>query len=158
MNVVIIILILVALLFAVAFFTRRRFGVLGLALTAGAMLSGLWAQDLTPYIQQAGVELVAPPLQSVVAAIVILLPAIVLLFSGPTYHKMWQKVVGSGIFALLALAFLLEPLGGALVLDDNGQKVYSFLADNRTWIITGGILYALFDLLAVKTPKHTKEK
>jgi hypothetical protein len=158
MNVIVIILILVALLFAAAFFTKRRFGVLGLALTAGATLSKLWATDLTPYVQNAGVKLIAPPLESVVAAVVILLPAIVLLFSGPTYHKLWQKIVGSAVFALLAIAFLLGPLGNALVLEGNGQTIYVFLVNNQTWIITGSILYALFDVLAVKTPKHKKEK
>lgn len=158
MNVVIVILILIALLFALSFFTKRRFGVLGLALTAGATLSQLWAGDLTPYVQQAGLQLVAPPLESVVAAAVILLPAIVLLFSGPSYHTLWQKVVSSAVFALLALAFLLEPLGGALVLQGDGQTVYVSLLHNRTWIITGGILYALYDLLMAKSPKPSKEK
>lgn len=157
MNVVIIVLILVVLLFAVSFFTRRRFGVLGLALAAGAMLSETWTPGLTPYVHEAGVRLVAPPLESVVGSVLILLPAILLLFSGPTYHTLWQKIVGSAVFALLALSFLLEPLGGALVLTGDSQTVYAFLVDNRTWIITGGILYALVDLLMVKTPRH-KEK
>lgn len=154
MNVVIVILILVALLFALSFFTKRRFGVLGLALAAGAMLSKTWAPELTPYVRQAGVQLVAPPLESVVAASLVLLPAILLLFSGPTYHAMWQKLIGSAVFALLAISFLLEPLGGALVLTGDSQAVYEFLVHNRTWIITGGILYALFDLLMVRTPRH----
>lgn len=157
MNIVIIVLVLVALLFALAFFTRRRFGVLGLALAAGAMLSKTWAPELTPYVRQAGVQLVAPPLESVIAAALIVLPAVLLLFSGPTYHAMWQKVVGSAVFALLALSFLLEPLGGALVLTGDSQAVYAFLIDNRSWIITGGILYALVDLLMVHTPKRHKE-
>lgn len=157
MNVVIVILILVAILFVAPFFTKRRFGVLGLALTAGATLSALWAADLVPFVEGAGVELVAPPLESVVAAAVILIPPILLLFSGPTYHKTWQKVVGSAAFALLAVAFLLDPLGNALVLQGDSQKVYTFLVENKTWIITGAIIYALYDLLTLKTPKPAKE-
>lgn len=157
MNLVVIVLILIALLFGLAFFTKRRFGVLGLALAAGAMLSETWAPGLTPYVRDAGVQLVAPPLENVIAAALILLPAILLLFSGPTYHMLWQKLIGSAVFALLALSFLLEPLGGALVLTGDSRTVYDFLIQHRTWIITGGILYALVDLLMVKTPRHTKE-
>ncbi|OGL22296.1 hypothetical protein A2707_03135 [Candidatus Saccharibacteria bacterium RIFCSPHIGHO2_01_FULL_45_15] len=158
MNVLIIVAIIFGgVLFALAFFTKRRFGVLGLALTAGATLSGLWANELTPYVQQAGLELVAPPLETVVAAGLILLPATALLFSGPTVHKFPQKVVGAALFALLALAFMLEPLGNALVLEGDGKTAFGYLTDYRGWIITAGILYALFDLLFVKTLKHDKE-
>jgi hypothetical protein len=156
MTVVIIVLIIIAILFATMFFTKRRFGVLGLALTAGATLSGLWATDVTPFVASSGVELIAPPLGSVVAAVMILLPAILLLFSGPTYSELWQKLVGSAAFALLALAFLLQPLGSALVIEGDGQKVYDFLVTYRTWIVTGGIVFALFDLLAIKSPRHHK--
>lgn len=153
MNVVIVILAILVALFALTFFTKRRFGVLGLALAAGAVLSDLWAADVTPYVQKAGFVISAPPMQTVVAAIIILLPAVLLLFSGPTYHKKIQRVVGAFAFALLAVAFLLEPLGNALVLTGEGKDIYTMLVDNREYIITAGIIFALFDLLSVKTPK-----
>ncbi len=158
MNVAIVLLILLTVLFALTFFTKRRFGVLGLALTAGATLSGLWTPDVVPIVQQAGVELVAPPLSSVVAAAIILLPAVVLLFSGPTYSSKLQRAIGSLVFSLLALAFMLEPLGGALVLEGDGKRLFDILVEYRVWIITAGILLALADLLFVKTPKISKEK
>ena len=158
MNVAIVLLILLAVLFALTFFTKRRFGVLGLALTAGATLSGLWTPDVVPIVQQAGVELVAPPLSSVVAAAIILLPAVVLLFSGPTYSSRLQRAIGALVFSLLALTFMLEPLGGALVLEGDGKRLFDILVEYRVWIITAGILLALADLLFVKTPKISKEK
>lgn len=158
MNVAIVLLILLTVLFALTFFTKRRFGVLGLALTAGATLSGLWTPDVVPIVQQAGVELVAPPLSSVVAAAIILLPAVVLLFSGPTYSSKLQRAIGSLVFSLLALAFMLEPLEGALVLEGDGKRLFDILVEYRVWIITAGILLALADLLFVKTPKISKEK
>lgn len=157
MNVLIVVLVILAALFALAFFTKRRFGVLGLALAAGAMLSDLWARELTPYVEQAGLQIVAPPMETLVAAGIILLPAILLLFSGPTYAKMPQRIIGASAFALLAAAFLLTPLGNALVITGDSQQVYRALTDNRMYIITAGIIFALFDLLTVKTPKH-KEK
>ena len=156
MSVIIVILILTVLLFALPYFTKRRFGVLGLALAAGATLSKLWAAEVTPYVRQVGVEVVTPPLESIVAATLIMAPAALLLLSGPTYHALVQRIVGSAAFAVLALAFLLEPLGGAIIFDSSSQPIYSFLLANKQWIITGGILFALFDLFALKLPGRKK--
>ena len=155
MSVAVVLAIILALLFAMTYFTRRRFGVLGLALAAGSTLSSLWANDLTPWVQGAGIEIVAPPLASVVAAAIVLLPAVVLLFSGPTYKKMIDRVVGAAAFSLLALAFLLPILGDTLALVGDGKQVFDFVAKYRLWIVTGGLLFAIFDLLRVKTPRHT---
>lgn len=158
MNVVIIFLIVVAALFVVAFATKRRFGVLGLALAAGAMLSSLWSEKLTPLVEQTGVvSIVLPPLESLVAAALVLLPAVLLFFSGPTYKHIGHRVMGSFAFAILALALLLEPLGSALVLQDIGKQIYDFFVENRVYIVTAGLVFALFDILATKTPKHHKE-
>src|SRR5664279_826134 len=132
MSFVVIFIILIASLFATAYFTKRRFGVLGLALSAGAMLSMLWVGDLTPIIERAGVILIAPPLKSVVAVALILLPAAVLLVRGPSYHDPVHRVIGAIAFALLATALLLEPLGSALVIEGPGQQVYDFVAVSYT--------------------------
>lgn len=157
MSFLVIFLGVIALLFALAFFTRRRFGVLGLALAAGAMISTLWVGDLTPIIAQAGFVLIKPPLHSVVSAALILAPAVLLLFSGPTYKTMLQRVVGAAAFAVLATALLLEPLGSALVIDTTAKPVYDFFVQYRTVIITGCLSVALLDLLITKTPKIHKE-
>ena len=153
MSVVVIILIIIGLLFTLTYFTRRRFGVLGLALAAGFLLSEMWTGDVTPFIEGAGVELLSPPLKSVVAAGLILLPAVTLLFSGPSYHKRWQRLVGATAFALLATSFLLSPLGSALVLDESSRAIYNTLQDNRNVIITAALMYALYDILTLKTPR-----
>lgn len=161
MNILIILAIIFGLLFAVAYITRRRFGVLGLALSAGAMLSEMWTDAVTPLVQRAGVELFAPPLTTVVAAGLVLLPAVLLLFSGPTYGRGPQRLVGSAAFALLAAALILTPLGNALNFDPLSRSIFIFLDENKTFIITAGIAYALFDILTLKTPRHkhrNKEK
>ncbi|MFZ1360622.1 MAG: hypothetical protein WAS27_01140 [Candidatus Saccharimonadales bacterium] len=155
MNVAIVVMIIIALLFGIAFLTKRRFGVLGLALTAGATLSAMWATDLTPVVEKSGFLITAPPMETIVAAVVVLLPAIILLFSGPTYRKLSHRVIGAAAFGLLATAFLLEPLGSAIVLTDDSGEVYAWLVDNRAYIITAGILFALFDLLSVKSSKKS---
>ncbi len=144
-------------LFALAFLTKRRFGVLGLALAADAMLGRLWVGDLTPIIAKAGFVLVKPPLESVVLAGLILLPAVLLLASGPTYKKMRQRVVGAALFAVLATALLLEPLGSALVIDDTAKPVYEFFVRYHVSIITVCLALALLDLLVTRTPRIHQE-
>lgn len=158
MSFLVILLSIILLLFLAAYFTKRRFGVLGLALAAGAMLSSLWVGDLTPLIAQAGVVLIKPPLQSVVSAGLILLPALLLLSSGPSYKSQLQRIVGAAAFAVLAIALLLDPLGSALVIDKVGQPVYDFFVSNRAIIVTLCLALAIIDLFIVKTPKrHHKE-
>jgi len=157
MDMAFFLLIIIAALFATAYFTKRRFGVLGLALCAGSLISSMWTADVTPLIQSAGIRLLAPPLSTVVAVGLVLLPAVLLLFSGPSYPKGWQRIVGAAAFALLATSFLLVPLGTGLVLDDTTQEYYDFLVHNRNVIITAAIAYSIFDILTLKTPKH-KEK
>lgn len=157
MSFLVIFLIVIGLLFALAFFTKRRFGVLGLALAAGAMLSTLWVGDLTPIIAKAGIVLVAPPLESVVAAALILAPAVLLLSSGPVNKKPTQRVIGAAAFAVLATALLLQPLGSALVIDATAKPVYDFFVQYRAVIITICLVFAVLDILVTKSPKASKE-
>lgn len=146
--------IIIAILFATAYFTKRRFGVLGLALCAGSLLAGMWTADVTPLVQKAGLQLLSPPLTTVVAVVLVLIPAVLLFFSGPSYKHIWQRIIGAAAFALLATAFLLVPLGTGLNLDDTTQEYYDFLVNNRNVIITAAIGYALIDILMLKTPRH----
>lgn len=158
MNFLIAFLVVIAALFILAYITKRRFGVLGLALAAGAMLSTLWVGNLTPVIANAGIVLIKPPLHSVVAAGLILLPAVLLLVSGPTYKSTIQRIVGAAAFALLATTLLLEPLGSALGIDGSAQSIYDTLVRYHAYIVTIALAYAVFDLLTTKTPRHRKEK
>lgn len=153
MSFVVIFVSIMVVLFALAFVTKRRFGVLGLALVAGAMLSNLWADTLTPLVAHTGVTLTMPPLAAVVAAGLIVLPAILLLMSGPTYHKMPHRIVGSLAFALLGVTLLLDPLGSALVIDGIGRSVYDSLVQYHVAIITAAMIAALLDIITTKTPK-----
>ncbi len=156
MNIVYAVIFVIIALFILAYYTRRRFGVLGLALSAGALLATMWAEQVTPYIERAGFKLVSPPLTSVVEAALVLLPAILLLFNGPVYKKRLPRIVGAVAFTLLATAFLLKPLAGSMELDEMGTFYLNLLADNKSIIITVAIAYALFDILTLKTPKKEK--
>lgn len=157
MSFIMVILIISAGLFLLALGSKRRFGVLGLALASGSVLNQLWVGDLTPLVAEAGIELVAPPLESVVATCLILLPAIALLVSGgPVYRSMKARILGGLAFAVLALALLLDPLDSGLVIEGVGQTVYDFMRQNQAIIITIGLVFALLDLIMTKTPKSPK--
>lgn len=138
-----------------AFITRRRFGVLGLALATGALMSTVWVGDVTPLVAQTGLQTLQPPLESIVGAVLTLLPAVVLLLSGPISHAPWQRIGGAILFALLAITLLLEPLSAALVIDGPGRLVYEALGEYRIFIVTGCIVVALLDAVAIKSPKRT---
>lgn len=154
MNVALTFGIVLVVLFWLAFVTKRRFGVLGLALTAGAMMSDLWTAKLTPVIADAGVVVQQPPLYTVVAVLLVLLPALVLLFSGPSYRELPLRVVGAFLFAAFALALLIQPLGTALVLQGDSKAVYDFFVTNRVYIVTAGVIVAVLDVLFIHTGRH----
>jgi hypothetical protein len=143
------------LLFLMPFAANRRFGVLGLGLAAGSLLSTNWTGTVTPFIEQQGVVLVAPPLAIVVATALVLLPPTVLLLGGPSYAKMWQRIVGSLAFAVLGLAFLVDHLSLMLQLDSFGQVLINTVATYDSLIIVVGIIAALGDMLL--TGKHSRK-
>lgn len=157
MSFLIVLAIVTAALFITVYVTKRRVGVLGLGLAAGAILSNLWVGDLTPLVAQAGIEIVRPPLSSVVATALTLLPALILLFGGPGYKTTWQRMVGSLVFAVLAVVLLLGPLGAALVIDDSGKPLFEFLQRYQNILITAGLGFAVIDLLLTRSPKGHKE-
>lgn len=159
MSIAMVLAIVLAVLFGVAFLTKRRFGVLGLALAAGSILSELWTKDATDLVYGAGVDLVSPPLSAVVAAVLILLPAVVLLFKGPTNKDMTKRVIGAAAFGLLASAFLLPVLGDALVLEGDGKRIYDLVMEYRSLVITAGLVFAIVDIMSTKAKKDdSKEK
>lgn len=145
------------LLFSAAFVAKRRFGLLGLALTAGWVLSDIWQYDAGLLFSIFGVP-INPISTAVILCIIVLLPAIVLLFHGYAYKLTLARVFGSLLFAVLALAFLVEPIGHALTPDGLGLDVYSWLMNNRFTIIGLGVILAVLDLFFTKPVSNTSSK
>jgi len=131
---------------------------LGLALAAGTLLSTNWSGTVTPFIQQQGVNLVTPPLQLVVQAALLILPSVVLLFSGPSYTVQWQRIVGSLGFAALGFALLTDSLGLILQLDEPGLSFYNFINKYQSIIIVTGIIGAVIDALLISSPRGKKRE
>lgn len=156
MNFLIILGIFFGALFSMAFLTKRRLGVLAPALAVGALLSTLWVGDLTPLVQKAGIVLLQPPLESVIAAVSLLTPALLLLISGPSYHKMRSRMVGGFLFALLAIFLLLDVFQSTIVIDGLGQTVFDWLSEWKTLGVTAILILAVLEALGIRTPKPEK--
>jgi hypothetical protein len=150
--------VLLLVLFVAAYMTRRRFGVLGLALCAGLLLSNTWGQGATAIVEQQGIQLVSPPLSAVVSGILTLGPALLLLFSGPTYNKQSMRIIGAILFAVFAFTLMLGVLGSSLAFDDFSFGIYRTLSSLSRVIIIAGIAVALGDLLLIHSSKGHKGK
>lgn len=150
MIVIVVFAILAVGLFFGAFLSKRRFGLLGLALTAGATLSSIWSYDAGLIISSTGLVPNGPLTNAVALSSIVLLPAIILLFHGYTYKENVARVIGSILFTLLALAFLVEPIGFALPLEGLATDAYRWLVDNREIIISVGVASAIIDLFFTK--------
>ncbi len=150
MNVVMVFAGLAVVLFVAAFITRRRFGLLGLSLAAGSILSTLWGFDAGLVVSTVGIVPSGTLTTAVTLSLIVLLPAVILLFHGYTYKSGIGRVVGAALFTLLALAFLVQPLGGALPLDGMGANIYRQLVQYKEAIISIGLVLAILDLFFTK--------
>ena len=144
-------------LFAGAFISKRRFGLLGLALTAGATLSTIWSYDAGLIVSGTGIFPEGVITQAATQSLVVLLPALLLLFHGYAYKNIIGRIVGALLFTILALAFLVEPIGYALPLEGTGATVYSTVKQYKDVIISIGVVLAVIDLFFTK-PAHLSEK
>lgn len=157
MDVIFVFIAIAVVLFVLSYIHKRRFGLLGLALAAGSLLSGIWGYDVGLIVSGLGVP--SRPLTSaIILSLIILLPAGILLFHGYTYNNVIGRTIGAGLFTILALAFLVEPLGHVLMPEGIGSDVYNWLTDNRTIIIGVGLTIAVFDVFLTKPPRLSDKR
>ena len=144
-------------LFLLSFFAKRRFGLLGLALAAGSLLSGIWAFD-------AGLiaSLLGFPSNRIVAAIVtsiiILLPAVVLLFHGYTYKTMIGRLIGAALFTALAMSLLITPLSTVFMPKGAELTIYNKLYAAKDMIIGVGLIIAVVDIALTRPADNSKKR
>lgn len=148
---------LLVALFVGAFISKRRFGLLGLALTAGATISTIWSDTAGMMIAATGLVPDGSVTEAVTLSLIVLLPAGLLLFHGYKYRNDFARTIGSFLFAVLALAFLIEPIGRILPLDTTGSEVYSQIVYYKNVIISLGVVLAVADIFITK-PVHAAEK
>ncbi len=147
------------ILMAMAYITKRRFGVMGLALIAGQALVVLWAGAIPMITATIGLPSIgALSGATIVTLMILFLPAIMLLFGGPTYNTKKGRLIGSLLFALLALVFSTEILRGSLVLLGEDRMVFDFIAQYRTPILSIAIAVAILDLMSAHSSKLIPNK
>lgn len=119
--------------------------VLGLA--AGALLAKLWTVQLTSLIVTAGFVIEKPPLSSIVAILLILLPALVAEAKAPKVHTARARIFASIIFALAALIMTYDAFLAAVVLDEASKSMLQQITPYSTITLTLCIALALIDVL-----------
>lgn len=155
MNITLLIIMLILL--AVVYLSKRRYGLLGLALIAGSIISASWSTYVTVMLQLQGVRLLSPPLNVVVAIVLLLLPVVFLLFVGPTYRKKWQKISGSLLFAILATLLIAAAImreTPSLMAD---SQVGAIATQAYPLIIVVGVTVAIVDTVMAHRPKKGKK-
>lgn len=157
MMVVGILVALILALFISAFLSKRRFGVLGLGLTAGATISSIWSVNAGFVVSLTGFVQEGPIVNAIAQSALILIPAVLFMFHGYTYKHSFGRVLGSLLFTLLAAAFLVGPIGATLTLTGPVSGVYRWLVSNRELILGIGVAFVVVDFLFAKTV-HKSEK
>ena len=158
MIVILILIGIIAALFAGAFFSKRRFGVLGLGLAAGAVISPIWGENAGYIVSAAGIVPEGPLVNAIAASAIILIPAVLFMFNGYTYKHIVGRVIGSLLFALLATAFLVEPIGSVMTLTGPVGVAYQWIVSNRELIISVGLAFVIVDFLFARTVQKLEKK
>lgn len=149
-STLIFVLVVVVLFFAV-YFAKRRFGLLGLALATGSLLSGVWEYEAGLMASALGVS------PTIVSMVILLLPVIVLLFHGYTYKTFVGRIIGASLFTFIAMAFLIELLGQIMNLDGLSLNLYNWFLGNKSLVIGSGLIAAVIDLFLTKPISNVKK-
>lgn len=144
-------------LFALVFITKKRFGLLGFALAAGSILSGIWVRDVELIINKFGFsnELLTA---AVIGSIIVMLPSFILLFHAHGTKKLIGRIISAALFSILAITFLIDPISHVLMPNTVGIEVYNLFISNRNLIIGLGLIIATVDLFLTKSAKSSEKK
>lgn len=159
MSVAILFGVIVAVIFAAAFVSSRRFGPLALALAAGFLLAEWWSNWLGSILDGFGMELDWLPNGVIAVLLLLLAPLFALLASGPKYQKKHMKIVSAAGIAFLVAALLVMPLGKFMSLDGQALELYKMFAVAWRYIATTGLVLGVVDLfLAHAASGHSPKK
>ena len=158
MGVIVILFVLVVALFLGAFFSKRRLGVLGLGLTAGAVISPLWSENAGYVVSLTGLVDEGPLVNAIAVSALILIPAVLFMFHGYTYKHIVGRVIGSLIFTLFAAALLVGPIGSIVTLTGPVGDVYQWVTNNRDYIVSAGVIVIVVDFLFARTVQKSDKK
>ena len=158
MSVAILFGVIVAVIFAAAFVSSRRFGPLALALAAGFLLAEWWSNWLAGVLDGFGIALDWLPNGVIAVLLLLLAPLFALLASGPKYQKKHMKIVSAAGIAFLAAALLVMPLGKFMSLDGQALELYKMFAGAWRYIATTGLVLGVVDLFLAHTASGRTSK
>jgi len=161
MDIIVIIGLAVLLLFGFAYITKRRFGVLGLALATGYVLSVMWQDVIADIALRLPVDLGVVSPVTFLTLLVILFPSLVLLFGGPRYKTKRGRLLGSILYAVLAVIFSLGALEHTVVLMGDSRTVFEMIVQYQQYILTAALVIAVLDIMHTRSSgagdKHGKK-
>lgn len=133
--------------FLASFFSGRRFGVMALSLAVGSLLASWWGRLVADQLHSLGITIAGLPQTIFATLILLLLPLVAALISGPKYHKKREKIISSAGIAVLIVALLTVPLGGFIKMDALSLTIYKTLAEIWRYLATAGFVAGIIDLL-----------
>lgn len=153
----IIFVIIIAVLFALPFILKKRFGILVLALAVGSILNEIWSYDIGLLVRGLGVPDGAVT-SALVSILIILGPSLLLVFQGFSAKNSLGRFVGAIIFAIVAISFIIEPVGQVLTLNASNSSVYNWFSESRYIVIGFGLVFSIIDLIFTKKSAQLPEK
>lgn len=157
MNATLILGVVAIALFVGAYLSKRRFGVLAAGLAIGWALSSFWVGTgalMLQFVHIIPYHWTNP----VAAAIIIVAPAIILIFHGPRYKTTVFRIVGAFLFTVLAITFIVMPLAPVLSTPGVSKQVVDWFETNRMIILSGTLALAVADLFLTRGHRHESEK
>lgn len=146
-------IILAAVIFFIFFINKQRFGLLGLSLAAGSILSNIWSDEISLIASGLGLP-DSFSADLVVKIAIILLPPFVLLFSGSKCKPIIPRLIGASLFTILSFGFMIDPISRSVVLGGPGLEILKCINENSMYIIGFGVIIAILDLFFTKKPSE----
>ncbi|MBM3210374.1 hypothetical protein FJZ39_03500 [Candidatus Saccharibacteria bacterium] len=153
MNGFIIVAIVVIMLSLSIYLLRRRFGLMALALLAGALIASLWTIEVTTTLRAYGIQTGVAPLEAIVSiALTFSLPLLALM-SPLKYAKKHEHLLSAVLFLALAVAVGVQLVIRYGLVPDSLLLTITTVDEQSRTLITAAAVVAIFDFLTIKSPK-----
>jgi len=144
-------LILLAALFALAFITGKRFGVLGLGIAAGTLLAGQTLLPMESVFQLFQQYLGGISPAQATTILLLLAPSLVLMFSGGSkYHSTKSRLLGALLYTVMASFAILPFVMGQMEIPD---EVKNIIMTAHTSVLAIGVIVAVLDCFFIRNYK-----
>lgn len=156
MSTVILIIFIIAI-FISFYLSKCRFGIFGLSLAAGFILSEVWNYEAGLIVSALSIK-IDPIVNSIITIVICLLPAYLLIFNGRKNKTKIGRLMSSFVFTILVLGLLIEPLETIFVFQGLAYDIYDKIFAVKDLIIGVGLIIAVLDLFFTKPIVQTNKK